>query len=114
MDSIREKIKDKINNALFLNKDGNKIIRENVKDFPLNDIIDNNILKLKNFEDNKDTGITILLNDKDFCSIICSENDNLKNLRKFLNNLIQDFEFLDEDINLIDKEDEKNLQLQNV
>lgn len=111
LDSIREKIKDKINNALFLNKDGNVIDREKEKDFSLSHIVENNILKLKNNEDNKDSGIKIVLNDKDFCSINCSENDNLENLRKLLNNNIQDFEFLDEEGNLIDKEDEKDFTI---
>ena len=111
LDSIREKIKDKINNALFLNKDGNEINRENEKRFSLNDIVDNNLLKLKNIEENKDSDINIVLNDNDFCSINCSENDNLENLRKLLNNTIQDFGFLDEEGNFIDKEDEKDFTI---
>jgi GTPase SAR1 family protein/uncharacterized protein YnzC (UPF0291/DUF896 family) len=111
LDSIREKIKDEINNALFLNKDGNEINRENEKRFSLNDIVDNNLLKLKNIEENKDSDINIVLNDNDFCSINCSVNDYLENLRKLLNNSIQDFGFLDEEGNFIDKEDEKDFTI---
>ena len=44
--SIRQKIKDKKNDVLFLNKDGNEINREDEKNISLNDIVDNNILKL--------------------------------------------------------------------
>lgn len=112
LDSIREKIKDKINNALFLNKEGNEIYIENEKNFILNDVVDNNIIKLKNSENSKDSNIKIVLNDKDFCSINCFKNDNLENLRKLLKNNIQDFEFIDEEGNLIDKEDEKDFTIE--
>lgn len=105
--SIREKIKDKIKNGLFLDKEGNPIDKEDEKDFLLEEIIDNNILKIKQIEQQKDSSIKILLNDKDFCVINCSEDENLDTLRKLLSNNIQDFEFLDEDGNPKDKDDEK-------
>lgn len=111
LDSIREKIKDKIGSALFIDKSGNAIKNENEKDICLKDAVDNNILKLLDLEKNKASNIKILLNGQDFCSINCSEDDSLEKLRNLLNNKIQDFEFLDQDDNPVDKEDENEFTI---
>ena len=108
LDSIREKIKDKIGNALFIDKSGNAIKSENEKDTCLKDIADNNIIKLLDLEEKTASSIKILLNGQNLCSINCSEDDSLEKLRNLLNNKIQDFEFLDQDDNAVDKEDEND------
>ena len=47
------------------------------------------------------------MNDKNFCSINCSKDDNLDKLGQLLNNQIQKFQFIDEEGIPIYKEDEK-------
>lgn len=111
LDSIREKIKDKVGSALFIDKSGNAIKNENEKDICLKDIADNNVIKLLDLEENTAYSIKILLNGQDFCSINCSEDDSLEKLRNLLNNKIQDFEFLDQDDNVVDKEDENDFTI---
>ncbi len=60
--SIREKIKEKIGNAFFLDKDGNIVDKEDEKDMNLEDILlDSKIIKLKSSE-TSGSGIKVYLN----------------------------------------------------
>ena len=49
LESIRNKIKDKVVNALFLDKDGNIIYKEDESGFNLEFILNFKIVKLKSF-----------------------------------------------------------------
>ena len=116
LDTIREKIKNIIENASFLDKMGNKIKKENEKDISLNDIVNNNVLKLKDLGESDELNIKILLNGQYFFTIKCSENNNLENFRALLYKYknIQDFVFLREDEIIIDKEDEKDFIIKEI
>ena len=108
---IREKIKDKIGKAFFVDKDNNLLELTDEEDFTLGEVLDKNILKLRDNNTNKPekkSNVEIYLNGKNFCTISISEEDSLENLRNSLSNKIQDnnFFFLDEDGNKTDKEDE--------
>ena len=107
LSSIREKIKDKIGRASFLDTDGNIIDINDENDFTLSEIISDNILKVKDLKSTNDSGIIIFLDNSKFCSINIGEEETLAKLRSFLNDKIQnDFEFIDTDGNPIGKEEE--------
>ena len=116
--SIREKLKNKISNALFLDKDGNILDKEDEEDFTLNEIMNGNILKFKDDKQNTtstslNSSIIIYLNGKNFCPINISENEKLEKLSNLLKNKIQDnFFFIVGDGNSLDKEDEKEFTVQ--
>ena len=115
LDSIREKIKEKIGDASFLDKDENIIDRGDETEFNLQDILlDSKIIKLKS-SGTSGFEIKVFLNEKNICSKNCSKTDNLESFRQLLSNDIQEnYLFLDEYGNEIDKEDEEGLNLEDV
>ena len=102
--SIREKINKKvIFPYIFLDKSRKTISKENESELKLEDIINENKIQLKSIKPE----INIFLNDKMICSIECSKDKNLDDVRKLINHKIkEDFLFLDLNANIIDMEDE--------
>ena len=90
LESIRNKIKDKVGNALFLDKDGNTIDKEDEGAFNLEYILDSKIIKLKSSE-TSGFEIKVLLNEKNICSKNCPKTENLKSFRESLINEIKEF-----------------------
>ena len=112
LSSIREKIKDKIGRASFLDTDGNIIDTNDENDFTLSEIISDNILKVKDLNSTNDSGIIIFLDNSRFCSINIGEDETLAKLRSILNDKIKnDFEFIDTNGNLIGKEEEEEFTI---
>ena len=106
LDSIRKIIQDKIGDASFIDKDGNLLDTKDETDFTLEEILYDNVLKVKG-QSNKDSGIIIYLNGGNFCSIKIGEEELLSKLRELLSEKGQtNFDFLDVDGNLVDKGDE--------
>ena len=115
LSSIREIIKEKINtDFLFLDLDGNKIEKEDEKDFALKNISSEKQIKMVSIEENSPS-IKIFLNEKMITSINIEESNNLDESRNIINkNIKEDFLFLDPDENLIEKEDEKDFQIKDI
>ena len=113
--SIREKIKEKIGDAYFLDKEGNIIDREDENYLNLEDILlDSTIIKLKSSE-TSGSGIKVYLNGENICSKNCSKTENLESFRQLLSNDIQEsYLFLDETENGVYKEDEKEFKLEEI
>ncbi len=112
--SIREKIKKKIGDAFFLDKEGNIIDREDENNLNLEDILlDSKIIQLKSSE-TSGSGIKVY-KWRNICSKNCSKTENLESFRQLLSNDIQEnYLFLDETGNEIDKEDEKYFTLEEI
>lgn len=69
LSSIREKLKTKIGNSQFLNKGEGPIELDDEDDFTLTEVIKDNILLLKSGSENQnDSGVKIMINDKNFCT----------------------------------------------
>ena len=114
LESIRNKIKDKVGNALFLDKDGNTIDKEDEGAINLEYILDSKIIKLKSSE-TSGFEIKVLLNEKNICSKNCPKTENLKSFRESLKNEIKEnFKFLDQDGNDVDEGDEEYLKLEDI
>ena len=109
---IKEKIKNKVNSPfIFLDKSGKTIDKENENTVKLEDIIFEQKIKLKLIE----SGIKIFLNNKNICSIECSKDINLSNLREMINDKIkEDYVFLDSNLNEIDIEDENDYLIKDI
>ena len=110
--SVKEKIKSKVNSPfIFLDKSGKAIDKENEDIVKLEDIICEKKIKLKLLE----SEIKIFLNDKNICSIECSTDINLSNLREMTDDKIkEDFVFLDSNLNEIDLEDENDYLIKDI
>ena len=110
LDLIREKInaKIKIENIPFLDLKGEKIEFEKEKEILLKDILDSkNIIRLK--QDSK-SEMNILLDNNNINFTNFSKEQNLKDLRQSLRNIIQEnFIFLDDNNNPVDEEDEDSM-----
>ena len=110
LDVIREKInaKIKIENIPFLDLKGEKIEFEKEKEILLKDILDSkNIIRLK--QDSK-SEMNILLDNNNINFTNFSKEQNLKDLRQSLRNIIQEnFIFLDDNNNPVDEEDEDSM-----
>ena len=114
LESIRNKIKDKVGNALFLDKDGNTIDKEDEGAFNLEYILDSKIIKLKSSE-TSGFEIKVLLNEKNICSKNCPKTENLKSFRESLKNEIKEnFKFLDQEGNDVDEGDEEYFKLEDI
>ena len=114
LESIRNKIKDKVGNALFLDKDGNTIDKEDEGAINLEYILDSKIIKLKSSE-TSGFEIKVLLNEKNICSKNCPKTENLKSFRESLKNEIKEnFKFLDQEGNDIDEGDEEYFKLEDI
>ena len=110
--SIREKINNKVNCPfIFLDKSIKKIIKENESELKLEDIINEKKIQIESLK----PGINCLLNDKIICSIECSKNKNLVDVRKMINDKIKgDFIFLDSNAKTIDIEDEQDYLIEDI
>ncbi len=110
--SVKEKIKSKVKSPfIFLDKSGKAIDKENEDIVKLEDIICEKKIKLKLLE----SEIKIFLNDKNICSIECSTDINLSNLREMTDDKIkEDFVFLDSNLNEIDLEDENDYLIKDI
>ena len=114
LDSVREKIKDKIGDAKFLDKDGNSIDNSDEKEFTLEEILYDNILKAIG-ENTNNSGIIIHLNSQNFCTINIDDNESLQKLRDLLNQKGQNnFDFIDLDGNKVDKSDEEEWSIKDI
>ncbi len=83
LESIREKIKEKIGNAFFLDKDGNIVDKEDEKDMNLEDILlDSKIIKLKSSETNESNKKEINNNNSNPIINGNKESNNSKNTKK--------------------------------
>ena len=114
---IREKIKEKINSPyIFLDQDENDILQEDEKDYTLQDIVINEkIVKLKSVDNKNFKGIQVYFNNKILTTINCSKENKLEYLRKIIiNQMKEDFIFLDSEENKIDKEDEKDYTIEDI
>ena len=112
--SIRQLISNKIGNFSFIDKDGNTLDNNDENDFILSEILYGNIVKVKG-QDTNNSGIIIFLNNNNFCSVNIGENETLSQLRNILINKVgDDFEFIDTDGNSLDKDDEKDFNIENI
>ena len=108
--TIRQKLKN-INIKIFLDDEGQSIEKEHEKYFTLKEVISGNILKIKNCSQT----IKIFLNKNYICIKYFSIDVNLEYIRENLKNIIKDdYFFLDDDSNKIDKEDEKDFIIKNI
>ena len=118
LSSIRELVKDRIDSSfIFLDTEGNDIEQNDEKDFTLEDIIVDKILKLKSEGGGNSTakGIKVFLGDKNYCSINCDKTDNLSKARKLIKGKSKDdFFFLDTEENNIEPEDENDFAIEDV
>ena len=110
--TIKEKIKNKVRSPfVFLDKSGKTIVKENEESLKLEDIIFEQKIKLKLLE----SGIKIILNKKNVCTIECPTDKNLDYLREMINDKIkEDFLFLDSNLNEIDLDDENDYPIQDI
>ena len=112
--TIRELIKDKIGQASFIDRDGNILDTNDENEFTLEDILYDNILKVKGQNANN-SGIVIFLNNNNFCTINIDEGESLSKLRIILNDKVQNnFEFIDSDGNSIDKPEENDFSIKDI
>ena len=114
LSSIRQAINDRIGDALFKDKDGNLIETKDENEFTLEDILYDNILKLKS-QNSTHSAKAIFLNGSNFCSIELGEKEILPKLRDLLCSKVQnDFNFLDNDGNVIEKKDEAEFTIEDI
>ena len=114
LESIRQIIKDKIGDASFIDKDGNLLDTNDETEFTLTEILYDNILKVKGKSDNN-SGIIIYLNGSNFCSIKIGEEECVSKLRDLLSEKGQtNFDFLDNDGNIMDKGDEGDFTIKEI
>ena len=113
--SIREKLNDRIKqDYLFLDIDGNEIVKQDESEFTLKDITAEKQIKLKSQEDNN-SGIKIFLDEKMAGSINIEEKNNLDECRNIIKQKIkEEFTFLDLDGNPVEINDEKEFQLTDI
>ena len=114
LNNVRDKIKNKVKVLFsFLDKNGKIVKKENEAFFRLSNIIyDNNIIKLKCESLSE---IKILVNNSQELTIRASKEEKLINIRKILvSKCYQNFNFLDEDGNDIDKEDENDYKISDI
>ena len=112
LESIRQQQKEKIGDSIFLDAEGSPIDKSDEKEFKLSEVLNGNILKLKNDNVVSNEGITIFLNGKQFCMINISPEESLEKLRNVLSSKIkEDFSFLDDDGNPIEKNEEKDFSI---
>ena len=114
LNNVRDKIKSKVKEKFsFLDKNGKIVKKENEAFFRLSNIIyDNNIIKLKCESLSE---IKILVNNIQELTIRASKDEKLANIRKLLaSKCYQNFIFLDEDGNDIDKEDENDYKISDI
>ena len=115
LDNVREKIKGKVNGTQFkfLDKKGKAIKKENERIYKLSDILyENNIIKLK-----KDalSEIKIIMNNVKEFTINASKDERIKNIRNLIaQKLGNNFIFLDQDGNNVDKEDENDYKIEDI
>ena len=120
LNSIREFIKPKIDFPfIFLDQEDNAIDQEDEKDYKLEDVHKGKIIKVKRegsgSVNNQNNSIKIFLNDKNICSIDCSQTQNLIIAReKIKEKFRDDFTFLDSDKNDVDQNDEGYYQIENI
>ena len=115
--AIRKAIKGKVDiDYIFLDQEGNTIDTSDENDYKLEDILNGKIIKIKSTgEDKEESTIKVYMNDKQFCSINCTKENNLEKVRKLLNNRItEDFIFLDTEENKVDKNDEKDYHIEDI
>ena len=119
--SIRDKIKEKTKgkNYIFLDSDGNDIEKSDENDYTLKDIINEKKIKIKStqneIEDSGQLKIKIFLNDKQILSKNITKNSHLDKVRKFLEKEnIKDFDFLDPDECIIERQDEKEYSVEDI
>ena len=94
LESIRQQQKEKIGDSIFLDAEGSPIDKSDEKEFKLSEVLNGNILKLKNDNVVSNEGITIFLNGKQFCMINISPEESLEKLRNVLSSKIkEDFSF---------------------
>jgi len=113
--SIRDKIKDKINvSYFFINKEGNAINNDIEKDYTLEKICEDKLIKIKSEQTNQ-SGISILLNGKIISNEQFSAAQNLNEIRNILKSrIIGEFIFLDQSDNPVDKNDEADYSLEDI
>lgn len=112
--TIRELIKDKIGQASFIDRDGNILDTNDENEFTLEDILYDNILKVKGQNANN-SGIVIFLNNNNFCTINIDEGESLSKLRIILNDKVQNnFDFIDLDGNSLDKPEENDFSIKDI
>ena len=108
---------------VFLDDKKNFIDQEDEEEFLLSQIKDGDVIRLKKIESNENsfntiniiTSINVYLDDKQICSINCSENNKLNEARKLINNSFKnDFLFLDSSLNFIEKEDEEFFEISKI
>ena len=115
--SIRGKIKEKTKgiNYKFLDNDGNDIEASDENDYSLQDIINEKKIKIISIESEDSDQLKIYLNDELKFSKNISQNNNLNEARKILeNDLPKDFIFLDQDECEIEKQDENDYSIQDI
>ena len=114
--SIREKIKQKVNKPyLFLDQEGNIIEKEDEKDYLLENINNNKIIRIKSIEDKNESKINVILNDKDSFHISAEKSTKLDEARALiLKNNKDNFFFLDSDENTVEKDDEIEYTIEDI
>ena len=110
--SVRDKIKDRVSvSYFFLDTDGKPVPKEEEKNYLLEKISVDKILKLKS-EENV-SGIDVILNDSKLCSVNCAMSESLSQVRILLNkNFTQDFFFLDQTESIIPKNEENDYSIE--
>lgn len=111
---IRNKIKEKITVSYeFLDTTGNPILKDNEKDYTLEKISIEKVIKLKS--KGNDSGIDVFMNDSKVCSVNCSMSQNLSEVRCLINqNIKQNFFFLDITSSEISKSDEQDYNVEDI
>ena len=114
--TLRAQLKEKIEEEfIFLDKDGNKVDKEDENDYLLKDIENEKIIRISNDEGKKKPELKIFLNNKKKNSIICNFDESIYNLRELLKDKIcENFIFLDKNGNPVDKEDEKDYNINDI
>ena len=116
--AILGKVKEKVNSSfIFLDQDGNNVDTNDENDLTLEDIIVGKIVKLKKCggDTTQEPSINIYLNNKNICSINSNKDKKLSEIRKLIKAKINNnFIFLDSDNNEIEKDDEKDLSVEDI
>ena len=114
--SIRNSIKGKIDkDYIFLDQEGNIVEQSDENDYKLEDILNGKLIKIKSIGEDKDSGIKVFMNDEQICSLKIKNDENLAKARVLLKNKItEDFIFLDAEENKVDKNDEKDYQVEDI
>ncbi len=114
---VRDKIKEKVkvSSYLFLDNTGSPIQKDDEKDYTVEDISTDKVIKLKSEGNESGSEIYVYLNDSKVCSVNCSTSQNLSEVRSLISsNIKQEFFFLDNTSSKIEKGDENDYTAEDI